>query len=100
MVEQLEADSEKAQKQAVLAIAHSEDVTGWTQAIVQWLQTTPDRSVSIADLSRDLKMFSVEVWLGVLFGGFQLEQRGEFYHSPIWVKCSSEQAVLLEGHVG
>jgi hypothetical protein len=91
MVDQLEADEGEAQKQAVLAIAHSEDVAGWTEAIAEWLHAAPDRSVSIAELSRDLKMPSVEVWLGVLFGDFQLKQWGEFYQSPVWVTCLGEQ---------
>ncbi|WP_223269972.1 hypothetical protein [Nostoc sp. 'Peltigera membranacea cyanobiont' 213] len=31
----------------------------------------------------------VEVWLGLLLGGFTLEQRGDFYNSRnIWVKSS------------
>jgi hypothetical protein len=98
MVDQLEADNE-AQKQAVLAITYSEDVTRWTAAISQWLQAAPNRSVSIAELGRDLKMPWVEVWLGVLLGNFQLEQWGEFYQSPVWVTCLGEQARTSKRHV-
>lgn len=95
MVDQLEAEDEARQKQFVLAIpqgsallcAHSEDVAQWAAAIFEWLQTAL-LPVSIDELSCGLEMPSVEVWLGVLFGGFQLEQRGEFYESPVWVKCS------------
>ncbi|MCY7276453.1 MAG: hypothetical protein LH702_22650 [Phormidesmis sp. CAN_BIN44] len=99
MVDQLEADNEETQNQAVLAIAHSENVTGWTEAIAQWLQTAPDRPVSITELSDGLEMPWVEVWLGVLFGGFQLEQRGGFYESMVWVRCSDDQALMLEGQI-
>ncbi|MBD1844341.1 hypothetical protein H6F89_13260 [Cyanobacteria bacterium FACHB-63] len=102
MVDQLEAEDEVVQKQSVLAhpqgsallYAHSEDVAGWTKAIAQWLQTALP-PVSIVELSCGLEMPWVEVWLGVLFGGFQFEQRGEFYESPIWVKCSNDQAMIL-----
>ncbi|MBD1852064.1 hypothetical protein H6F87_18965 [Cyanobacteria bacterium FACHB-502] len=94
MVDQLEAEDEAAQKQSILVIAHSEDVASWTAAILEWLQTTL-LSVSIAELSDSLEMPWIEVWLGVLFGGFQLEQRGTFYESPIWVKCSDDQAMTL-----
>ena len=87
MVDQLAAEDEAAQKQTVLAIAHSEDVAGWTAAISEWLQTALELPVSLAELSCGLEMPWIEVWLGVLFGGFQLEQRGEFYESPVWVKC-------------
>jgi hypothetical protein len=90
MVDQLEAVNEEAQKQAVLAIAHLEDGTCWTEAISQWLQAAPDRSVSISDLGYDLKMPWVEIWLGVLFGDFQLEQWGEFYESLVWVKYPND----------
>ncbi|MCY7273440.1 MAG: hypothetical protein LH702_06765 [Phormidesmis sp. CAN_BIN44] len=100
MVEQLEADHEEAQRLAGLAIAHSEDVTGWTEAIAQWLQTAPTLPVSITELSYVLEMPWVEVWLGALFGGFQLDQWGEFYESPVWVKCSDRQALMLEGRLG
>ena len=100
MVDQLEADHEETQKQAVLSIAHSEDVTGWTEAIARWLQTAPTLPVSITELSDGLEMPWVEVWLGALFGGFQLDQGGEFYESPVWVKCSNHQALMLEGRSG
>lgn len=62
-------------------IAYSEDVASWTAAILEWLQTTL-LSVSIAELSDSLEMLWIEVWLGVLFGGFQLEQRGSFMSRP------------------
>lgn len=32
-------------------------------------------------LVSDFKMPMVEVWLGLLLGGFTLEQRGNFYHN-------------------
>lgn len=89
MVEQLEVEKE-AQRQAVLSVAHSEDVAGWTAVIERWLLAAPDRPVSIAELGCSLNMAWVEVWLGVLLGDFQLEQWGEFYESPIWVKRLEE----------
>jgi hypothetical protein len=40
-------------------------------------------------LVSDFKMPMVEVWLGLLLGGFTLEQRGNFYHNQnVWVKSS------------
>ncbi|WP_375490895.1 hypothetical protein [uncultured Nostoc sp.] len=37
----------------------------------------------------DFKMPIVEVWLGLLLGGFTLEQRGNFYQNQnVWVKSS------------
>ena len=100
MVDQMEAAHEETQKQAVLEISHAEDMSGWTEVIAQWLQTAPTLPVSITELSDGLEMPWVEVWLGALFGGFQLDQGGEFYESPVWVKCSNHQALMLEGRSG
>ncbi|MDB9317134.1 MULTISPECIES: hypothetical protein [Cyanophyceae] len=42
--------------------------------------------ISLTKLQRMLRMPMVEVWLGLLLGGFVLEQRGDFYHSQnIWI---------------
>ncbi|GAP96680.1 hypothetical protein NIES2104_32230 [Leptolyngbya sp. NIES-2104] len=70
-------------------------MAGWTAAILEWLQTAL-LPVSIAELSCSLEMPWVEVWLGVLFGGFQLEQRGELYESPVWVRYSDDKAIILK----
>ncbi|MEH1910273.1 hypothetical protein [Nostoc sp.] len=45
--------------------------------------------ISLTQLQGGLKMPMVEVWLGLLLGGFTLEQRGDFYHNQnVWVKSS------------
>ncbi|OYD86508.1 hypothetical protein CDG77_34790, partial [Nostoc sp. 'Peltigera membranacea cyanobiont' 213] len=45
--------------------------------------------ISLVKLQRVLQMPMVEVWLGLLLGGFTLEQRGDFYHNQnVWVKSS------------
>ncbi|MCC5654885.1 hypothetical protein LC609_35010 [Nostoc sp. XA013] len=45
--------------------------------------------ISLVKLQRALEMPMVEVWLGLLLGGFTLEQRGDFYHNQnVWVKSS------------
>lgn len=82
MVEQLETEAQ----QQVWVILPDENVSRWVEAISQGLQTFPDRPVSLAELCRGLGMPWVEVWLGLLLGGFELEQRGELYDSAIWVK--------------
>ena len=101
MVDQLEAEAtaEMEQKQEVLLTAHQEDVTRWIQGIVRWLQAAPGHTASYADLCHHLEMPWVEVWLGLLLGGFELEQRGELYQSPIWAKFQDEGATRLEGLV-
>jgi hypothetical protein len=84
MVEQMEQEAE-AQMQAVLGVAHSEDVSGWAEAISQWLEQRSSE-VSWSELEAGVGMPWVELWLGLLLGGFQVEQRGEFYQrETIWV---------------
>jgi len=91
LVEQLEIEAE-IQKQQGLAIASDEEVTRWISEIAQWLQAVPEDLVSFAQLCHGLQMPWVEVWMGLLWGGFELEQVGEFYQSAIWVKRSSKNA--------
>ena len=84
MVEQLE--TEAAQQQQVLDVAHSEDVTDWARAIDMELQAAPSSAVSLTELSARLGMPWVKVWLGLLLGNFELQQHGEFYRSPVWAR--------------
>jgi hypothetical protein len=85
MVKQMEAEAE-VQMQAVLGVAHSEDVSGWVSMIQQWLEGRPG-VVNWSELEAGLGMPWVELWLGLLLGGFGVEQRGEFYQrETIWVE--------------
>ena len=98
-VDQWEAEAnedEVSQVQQVLAISHEEDVSGWANAISWWMQAAPNCAVPLAELCHCLNMPWVEVWLGVLLGGFELEQRGEFYQNLIWVKCPEGEATARE----
>jgi hypothetical protein len=66
-------------------LAGDEDVEKWQSAIAKYLVNVKSE-ISLAKLQRVLKMPMVEVWLGLLLGGFSLEQRGDFYSSQdIWV---------------
>ncbi|HEY9628113.1 MAG TPA: hypothetical protein V6C84_12510 [Coleofasciculaceae cyanobacterium] len=94
MVDHLEAADEAGRNQEVWAIAHEEKVSYWTEAIEQRLQDTPDERISFTELCCYLSLPWVEVWLGLLLGGFELEQRGEFYQAAIGVRC------LMAGGVG
>ena len=98
-VDQWEAEADEdevSQVQQVLAISHEEDVSGWANAISWWMQAAPNCAVPLAELCHCLNMPWVEVWLGVLLGGFELEQRGEFYQDLIWVKCPEDEATAPE----
>ncbi|WP_243713852.1 hypothetical protein [Nostoc sp. 106C] len=66
-------------------LAGDEDVHKWQTAIAHYLANIQDE-ISLPQLQHALKMPMVEVWLGLLLGGFTLEQRGDFYNkSDIWV---------------
>ncbi|MBD6620795.1 hypothetical protein FNW02_34845 [Komarekiella sp. 'clone 1'] len=66
-------------------LASDEDVQKWQTAIAQHLVDIKDE-ISLAKLQRALKMPMVEVWLGLLLGGFILEQRGDFYRNQnLWI---------------
>ncbi|MHC5861957.1 hypothetical protein [Nostoc sp.] len=69
-------------------LASDEDVPKWQSAIANHLINVKDE-ISLTKLQQGLKMPMVEVWLGLLLGGFTLEQRGDFYHNQnVWVKSS------------
>lgn len=66
-------------------LAGDEDVQKWTKAIAHYLANVKDE-ISLTQLQGGLKMPIVEVWLGLLLGGFTLEQRGDFYHNHnLWI---------------
>lgn len=74
-------------------LAGDEDVQKWQSAIAQYLIDIKDE-ISLFKLQRALRMPIVEVWLGLLLGGFELEQRGDFYNSlNVWVKQSRKLEV-------
>ncbi|KAM3099058.1 hypothetical protein ACKFKF_15580 [Phormidesmis sp. 146-12] len=70
-------DEEQAKQQA-LAVAHAEAVEDWSTRLREFFIQT-DKPALLNELVQDLQMDWVEVWLGLLLGGFKLEQQGEFY---------------------
>ena len=65
--------------------AHTENVSDWIEAIAQCI-TNNSSPMRLQDLQKALKLPIVEIWLGLLLGDFQLEQRGSFYDSnQIWI---------------
>lgn len=77
--------------QDVHELAGDEDVEGWQSAIANYLTRTPGE-ISLTRLQSMLQMPLVEVWLGLLLGGFTLEQRGDFYESQdVWIIAGKEK---------
>lgn len=66
-------------------LAGEEDIQTWQSAIANYLAQT-DQKIRLIDLQQALQMPLVEVWLGLLLGGYALEQRGDFYNTrQVWV---------------
>jgi hypothetical protein len=83
--QRLEAHPEMTEAEAfeaAISVSHGEDVSAWTGAIEQVLQ----QGMSLMELQGRSGLPLVAMWLGVLLGGYGLEQRGEFYQrETIWV---------------
>ena len=77
--------------QQALSIAHDENVSEWTETIYQWMHDR-QQGASLLDLvsalsTTNTNMTLIKVWLGLILGGYVLEQRGEFYDiATIWVQ--------------
>lgn len=75
----------EAFNQAV-GIAHDEDVSTWTEAIVQCLRERQTSMIPLVQLQQLIGMPLVQLWLALLLGGFAVEQRGQFYETEqIWI---------------
>ena len=72
-------------------LAHGEDVEKWARAIAQYLQRLGSK-IRLPDLQQALEMPIVELWLGLLVGGYTLEQQGGFYDSQtLWITNGCEE---------
>ncbi|ABW32059.1 hypothetical protein [Acaryochloris marina] len=67
-----------------LKVSHEEDVGAWVGAIHDFLEGKED-AVLFGDLARGLGFAPVAVLIGVLLGGFRVEQRGGFYSQSLRV---------------
>ncbi|OUC15158.1 MAG: hypothetical protein B0A82_08400 [Alkalinema sp. CACIAM 70d] len=66
-------------------LAHGENVEEWSRTIGHYLEKVHTSKKLIA-LQQALEMPLVEIWLGLLLGGFRLEQQGAFYSAQdAWV---------------
>lgn len=80
--EQMNAHPELTEAEAfnqAMEIAHAEDVGSWVGSIQEWFQQQGRKKVPLLELQQAIKMPLVQLWLALLLGGYQLEQRGGFY---------------------
>jgi hypothetical protein len=69
----------------IIDLAHGENVEEWSRAIAQYLQHFGSK-ILLPDLQQALEMPMVELWLGLLMGGYSLSQQGEFYDArTLWI---------------
>lgn len=69
-----------------IATAHNEDVSAWTEAIERQFDQQQEWAIKLPDLQQAIRVPLIQVWLAVLLGDFQLEQRGAFYDAQtLWV---------------
>lgn len=82
MVDEMEA------AQQAITIAYDEAVGAWVEEIRAWFEAHPE-AIEVRHLQAQLGWPLVQIWLGLLLGGFRLEPGdGEFYARPIWVENS------------
>lgn len=90
-----EAIALAAQELDRMELSHAENVSDWVRQIADWFEREPE-SIRLADMYMQLKMPFVELCLGLLLGGFSLEQRGEFYEfSSVWVSSPDSSPVIF-----
>ncbi|MBW4528880.1 MAG: hypothetical protein KME18_27585 [Phormidium tanganyikae FI6-MK23] len=94
-VEGLEAEA-VIDLEAALELAHIEDVEAWTKAISVYFEVADAETVSLQTLRQSIHLPWIEVWLGLLLGGYPLERRGtDFYGGEIWVRSQPSVSVTL-----
>lgn len=86
LLEELETELRVEQPDEVLQVLEDEDVLAWVNAISTYLHRTSGM-VPLVELKQELQLSLVPIWLGMLLGGFQCEQRGGFYDQNVWIEA-------------
>ncbi len=90
-----EADLNRELSEQIQRLAHDENVEQWSARIRSCLlapsqassQASHQFGYRLLDIQQQLQMPLIELWLGLLLGGYSLEQRGDFYDGDaIWVE--------------
>jgi hypothetical protein len=85
--------SDAAVRESVMSVAHGEDVSEWLAIIRSYALNEPldgNSTIEFQHLLKQLKLQWVELWLGLLLGGYELirdETCDNFYEfRHLWVK--------------
>jgi hypothetical protein len=85
--------SDAAVRESVMAVAHGEDVSEWL-AIIRSYLLMEDKAIEFQYLLTQLDLQWVEIWLGLLLGGYELGRISKSFQIPedfyavsgLWVK--------------
>jgi hypothetical protein len=89
-----------------LAVAHEENIAAWAGAIAQYLNHQSRSSICLSELRQAIPLSLIELWLGLLLGGYHLtsdlagstasepqmewsSSDQDFYHREIWIQRPS-----------
>lgn len=77
-------EAEQNAEEMVKKLAGDEDPMAWVETIAQWLQQyAADQPVTLTQLCQGVELPFVAVWLGLLLGGFKLDQLDVLYESDV-----------------
>ena len=77
--------NEAQMAEQIQELAHGENIEEWSKAIAQQLQRL-HANIRLSDLQQMLEMPIVEIWLGLLIGGYSFDQQGKFYDTEnLWI---------------
>lgn len=86
MLEMLDQMSLEEAAQKAVSTAHDENVSAWNAEILNWFHQHHRSEISLKELQQSLNMPLIQLWLALLLGKYQLQQRGDFYSlDSIWV---------------
>jgi hypothetical protein len=103
----------QASFEQAIAIAHDEEVSVWAAMIQAYLTRQTGDRVCLEELRQALPLSLIEIWLGLLLGGYSLRgiaatplmrsersqpepQRGYFYPTEIWIDSSLDSSRYSE----
>lgn len=83
----LQALDQYEQHQKALSVAHEEDVSAWQAQVQRYFDFSQAKELPLLELVQGLEMGLVKIWMTLLLGGYQIEQRGDNFYDPstVWI---------------
>ena len=67
--------------EAVMSVAHEEDILEWIE-LIQFQLLQVNGAIEFHHLLAQIKLQWVELWLGLLLGGYRLSRKSELFDKP------------------